>query len=823
MARHSSLLGILTLALSVAGAGCQLEKFFARDVGHGAARLTVRNAAILGKLIDDDTRCGFTSPQVLSGYVVDGDVGTVGTVTWTVSDCELSFGAPKRTSTDCNDVDRVVGGRMTVSAQRTVRGLITGDATTPVIPLENDAATLTFEADVFDYVVQLSNEKESATIQQGHISVEVAIHLARSLSMGVCAIDTSEVTLNRVTVTDAVYTVDTGDRVFDVDVPALEISAQLGEWEGTENVIAGSITVWDEEIDLGDDDVLDPGYDRDEFRAAYACKADLQVPQDYTCPDLVDVIGNGAARLLVSNVGNLVSAAVKDTRCGFASPHVVDTVRTTGEVGRDGGEAVFIIDQPCLIDLADDTFLSRTCQAVDTRGSGQARIRGTMRQRGRLTGDPAQPIIPTSRDAVEITFDVEFLEDGFHVATAAAGEAAKTFTVTAGGVTGRMRPRLAKDTITGACAVATPVVTFDGLVVKPGTRGLLQSGPLAVVVEIDAGTLDAQANAKDTTSGTVENDLEGSLTIRVLGEDARDVDVTGDLDPAYDPALATASYSCTANLEIPTSDDDCSFDRVLAENTARLAVQTAGTLAGLINADDSCGFEDTLGVLLFPIDVVGDSGDQGEITWEALDCPISRNDTFLQATDCSGGQTFVEGDATFVDVDRTVRGLREKALLGILVDSIVPQTENAVDIVMHEVQLTDFATWSVAAGADEPAGILVIHEGTLSATVQPATGARASEPETHDVATPVARLSSLRFSGDVSLHAQGKVFHFRVDNTELTATNGPFLGAENSLAGTVTIDGETHTLGTLALNPAYQASTFDAAYACTEDLQSPIR
>jgi len=807
---------LLSLA-TVAGAGCQIERLFAHDVGHGAARLTVRNAAILGKLIDDDTRCGFSSPQVLDGYVVDGEVGGTGTVTWTVEACELSFGAPKITSTDCNDVDRVVGGRMTVSAQRTVRGLITGDPKTPVIPLTNDAVHLVYEADVFDYVVVLSDQVESATIQQGHLSFDADVHLARSASMGVCAVDTSEVTIHRLSVSDAVYTVDTGDRAFAVDVPALEVSAQLGEWQGRENVITGSVTVWDDVVDLADNDVLDPSYDRDTFRAAYACKADLLVPQDYECPDLGEAVADGAARLLLSNVGNLVSAAVADTRCGFASPAVVDTVRTTGDVGRDGGEAVFVIDQACEIVL-DDALLSRTCQAVDTRGTGRARIKGTMRQRGRLTGDPLQPIIPTSRDAVEITFDIDF--DGFAVATGAAGDDVKTFTVKTGGVTGRMMPRLAKDTTTGACSVATPVVTFDNVVVKPGTGGLLKSGPLAVDVALDAGSLSAQANIKDG----VENTLDGELTVRVLGEEARAVDVSGDLDPEWDPALATASFAaCAPNLEIPASDDDCSFDAVLAENAARLAVQTAGTLAGLINGDDDCGFEDTLGVLMWPGEVVGDSGERGSMTWDVLDCPISRPADFQMSEDCSGGRTMVEGDASFVDVSRTVRGLREKMLLGVLIDSIVPQSRDSVDIVMREVQLTEFATWSLVPGSDEPAGILVIHDGTLSATVQPATGARESEPTTFDVATPVARLSSLRLSGDVSLHAQGKVFHFRVDDSELLATNGPFLGAENALSGTISVDGKAHTLEALPLNPDYRPQAFDAAYACTEDLLSPVR
>ncbi len=635
--------------------------------------------------------------------------------------------------------------------------------------------------------------------------------------MGVCAVDTSEVTINTIRVDDAVVAVDTGDSAFDVDVPAANIFAQLGEWEGRENVIGGAITVWDTGVDLktagSDGDVLDPDYDRETFRASYACKADLLVPQDYACPDLKETVVSGAARLLLNNAGNAVQAAVSDARCGFASPGVVSAVRLTGETGYDGGEAVFTIDSPCTIEFPELSTLSRTRQGKETKGQGRVLVRGTMRQRGRLTGDPAQPIIPTSRDAVEIVFDVSF--DGWSVGSGEEGS--KVFVADAGGVTGRMRPRLAKDESTGACSIPTPVVTFDNLAVKPGTTGLLRSGALAVRVDVDAGTLNAQVGNKDG----VENTLAGTISATVLGEDVS-IDVGGELDPDYDAGLAVAAFSCTPYLKIPVSDDECSFDAVIAENSARLAVQTAGNLASMINADDSCGFEDTLGVLLWPSEVIGSSGEMGSMSWDVVDCGIERADNTRMSSDCLGGETFVEGFADFVDVGRTVRGEREKMLLGVLVDSIVPREEDAVDVFMREVQLSEFATWSVAAGADAPAGVLVIHEGTLSATVQPALGARADDPETVDVPAPVARISSLHLSGDATLFAQGKTFHFRIDDADLLATNGAFMGAENSLSGAISIDGERHDVHA-ALNPDYDASAFDNGYSCNEVLLAPVR
>jgi hypothetical protein len=181
-----------------------------------------------------------------------------------------------------------------------------------------------------------------------------------------------------------------------------------------------------------------------------------------------------------------------------------------------------------------------------------------------------------------------------------------------------------------------------------------------------------------------------------------------------------------------------------------------------------------------------------------------------------GGTTWVEGDATYVDVGRTVRGERDSQFL--VVDSIIPRDRNSVDLDLRTVQLHEFAAYAVPAGADQPAGILVIHDGTLSATVQPATANRADDTATFDIPTPTARLSSVRLTGTASLYAQGKTFHFTITDANLNATNGSFLGAQNALSGSIGIDGRTLNLGQLALNPAYNASTFEDSYSCTENL-----
>jgi hypothetical protein len=818
MSRHVVVRPVLLAAAVAAGlAGCPLESLFPAEVGAGAARLTVRNAALLAKFVDLDTRCGFGSPDVLAGFTVDGEVGEVGQVTWRVDGCVLDFGDDTVINEDCHGVTRRAGGRVTIDAVRTVRGVLTGDPITPVVPLAADAAHLVYTADVDDFVVRLSDSDAAVTMHAGRLSLDADAHLAVSAAEGVCSIDTADVTVHALTVQDARYSVENEGSVFAVPVPALNVTAQLGRWQDRENTIAGTIRVWDTDVDLDDDPVLDPTYDREHFRASYECTANLQLPVSYSCPDLGETVVRGATRLLLNDTGMLVQAIVADTRCGFAAPDVVAGARLTGEIGRPGGEAVFTIDRPCAIDLPAERILGEDCNGTATIARGRATLRGSMRQRGRLTGDPLQPVIPASRDAVEIVFDIAF--DGWQVTTTDGRALADgpSFLARTGGITGTMRPRLAKDTLTGACALPTPVVAFDSLVVKPGTSGLLVKDGLAMGVTFRSGTFDAQAGDRDG----VANTLTGDVVVDTLGEEARAIDVSGDLDPDYDAAVARRAFTCTPNLVVPADDAACDFAPVLAENVGRLAIQTAGTLASMINTDDQCGFADQLGVLLWPSDVQGDSGDLGSMSWDIRDCTIATSDARVLAEDCVGTTTWVEGDADFVDVGRTVRGEREKQFF--VVDSIVPRDPAAVDVFLREVVLRDFATYTIAAGADEAEGILVIHDGVLSAVVQPALGARADDPSVVDVPTPVAVLSDVRLSGDATLYAQGKVFSFRIDDTQLSATNGRFAGGENALAGTVVLDGETHTLGGLRLNPAYAPSSFEEAYVCTDNLAGPVR
>lgn len=807
-------MGILAAALvaAVAGAaGCQIERFFAAEVGAGAGRITIRNAVKIISFIDDDTSCGFASERVKQAYRQDGELGSVGTVTWTVENCELDFGKELvPVGEDCNGVTTEARGKLIVNATRTIEGLLTGNPEQPVIPQSPDAVTFDITADVHDYEIRLSDKVTGLVVKSGRIEILAGVHLAQSASLGVCSVPTNDVTLTSVKVLDAQYTLDDGSRVFDVDVPLVDISGQLGVYDGLENHLDGRIVVWDTEVDLGVDHTLDPDYLAEEFRNAYTCEEDLALPVSFECLPLTPKLADGAAKLTVSNVGNLVSLLVDDTRCGFASFDVIDSAQLTGQVGKDGGEVLYRIDQPCTLDFPVKTPMKRDCLGKSTYVEGTAHVTGTMRVRGRLSGDPFQPVIPTSRDPAELVLSISF--DHFKVSDDASDQSLE---IVQGALTGRVKPRMAIDTVTGACSIATPVVTFDDLAYAPGAEAIVRSGGNALRVKIDGSLLDAQNGEK---AGR-ENYLEGNI---VVDGESYPIPLEGEpvLDPSYDAETFAASFACTPNMVVPATDEECNFQQVIGDGAARLVIQTVGTVASMVNSDSECGFEDKLGVLVFPTEIIGEVGEMGSMTWDVEACRVGSDTLMVQAEDCLGGATFVEG---FADVNATRTVLGERTTEYLLVDAIEPRNSRSVTIELRDVALHEFVTFPLAAGESTPLGMLTIHEGTLSAVVEPATGARADAPATFDRPTPVARISQVHLrNARATLEAQGKVFEIDIADTDLSATNGSLGGVTNQIAGTIMIDGDVVEIGG-ALNPTYNQATFEQSYLCTENLAGPVR
>lgn len=780
---------------------------FPERVAMGASRLTVRNAAVLLSILEDDAECGFSSPQVRDHPTLAGDAGSDGSATWTVRECRIHLGLdPREVGRDCGGKATRAGGTIIASATRTVRGTLTGNRANPVVPADADAVAIAVDARFDRYQVRMEGDPTGLTVEYGRLTFEASPRLAVSASKGLCAVPTNEVSLSHLRWEDAGLTVDDGSNVFTVEVAKSDCDAQVGRGPSRENALSGSIQVWGNDVAIptaDDRGGLDPHYDAEAYARTWDCKDDLAKPVTHQCPSLETVVGQGAARLTMRLFGSLADVLDRDATCGFASSGVLAGAKLTGTVGDAGGQAVLATTGPCLLRFPPRAVVHEDCAGVKTYLEGTALVTGKKTLSGILSGDPKEPVVPTGRDPAVVELAITF--QNLSVSDSASTH---VLAVESGALSGTLFPRVAVDTTTGACSMKTPVASFRGLAWKDGRLAVSSDGN-TIKLRVDESRLDAQNGAKDG----VENALSGTLTAN-----GKPVPIPAQLDPEYQAAAFLKSFTCDANLRLPASDADCDLTPMLAENAARLVVQTAGGAARMVNNDSHCGFEN-LWVKLGPVDVQGDPGTMGLMKWHVDGCRVGSDAPATQAQDCLGGVDVSDGHAT-VSATRTVTGEREK-LLG-LFDSIIPRSRTAVTIALDSVDLAGFAAYKVEAGAAAPRGILRFAAGSLTATVTPILGERKSSPGRFDIPTPLAMLDSVVLQGaDAMLEARGKKFHLKLPEARLTAMNGHWQGRGNSLAGTIRVGTRSFPLA-LPLDPDYDQGSFDQGYACTKDLRGLV-
>lgn len=799
---------LVVLIAVVAVTGC--ERLDPPAVGIGVARLSVRNAAVLTAIAGEDTTCGFKSAAVLASARVDGQAGGEGAVTWTVENCTLDLGELHVLATDCRGVETSVGGKVTISGTRTVEGVLTGDPASPVVPNKSKAVTIRQTVDATNFAVKRSDSTSALTIESGKFSWTARPPLAIATATEMCTITTNELTLSELTWEAAKVQVQSGERNFSVDIDSSSLSAQMGVGPDGENTLDGALSLWGTRVTIPtekDKQGLDPTYDPGLFVESYACKNDLKQPISRACPSLTDRLAQGASSLSVSVFGTLASAIDEDTRCGFASPASLASARATGQVG-GLGDVTFTITG-CQMTWAMPTALKTDCFGNSRLIQGQVTASGTKTVRGRLTGDPAAPVIPNVRDAASVTLSM-----GFDTLTATESNTTRGLIITSGTLRGTLGSRLGVDTTSGACSIKTPVVFFRDLEWSDARLTVI-SGASRYPLHATASSLDAQSGAREDH----ENWLEGSLT---LGGKAFTIPTGGGapvLDPTYEAARYVESFVCMPNLRIAATDADCSFEETLARNTARLVIQTAGAVASMINKDTSCGFDNTLNKLS-PSEVLGDPPMQGSMTWRVDGCVLNPGSNALLDRNCSGGERRASGEAN-VTGTRKVIGERETQLL--IIDAIIPQQHDAVTLNLNYIALREFAAWSLAPQTTMPAGKLTIHAGSLAVQMQPILGERTSEPGRYDVVTPVAKFDSVVLTGaEATLQAGAKTFTLQLPRVQLNAQAGTFRGQSNVVRGTVQIGQNTIDIGTLPLDPSFMQQSFDQSYACTMDLRGVV-
>lgn len=788
------------------------EKCAPGRVGQGLSRLTIRNMGAIANAINEDPDCGFDSPSVMENWEASGEPGENGTVTWR-TECEVEFtqGEPSEDE-NCNGVVTLATGRVKITASRTIEGYLTGNTKTPVVPNGPEAVAIHIENAEFDnFKVTSSDSDAHLTMIDGSISGTVRPRVAADADRGVCQVPTGDARLENVKYGPSLVRVVGEGRDFQVEVGDSSLNAINGKFDDGENRLWGSITVWGsaQEIPINDDQhALNPDYDAAKQIESFSCLEDLAQPVRYDCEtDVRPLIAQGASQLTIQTIGMLTKLAEADEVCGFSSPDVKYNPTIEGEVGDVGGTAVYTIDTPCEMTFAPSTVIDSDCTGRNTYASGVVRITGTKTVNGYVSGDPEDAIVPTTRDPARIELTADFSDLSVWTDP---GE--NRLTIASGQVTGTIRPRLAIDKANGACSKTTPVTAFEN-VAWSNAQVTVESEGMTFGVTLEGASLNAQNGSKDG----VTNQLYGTL---MMDGETFDIPISDNpvLDPDYDQAVFDQRYQCDADMQIPKNDADCNMQKPLAEGAGRLVIQTIGALGTMINEDKSCGFS-AIRKLVRPDRVEGAPGEQGLMEWSTSGCTMESNNPEKYDDDCKGREKFFSGRADF-EAMRTVRGLREEidvfGLFGI--DSIVPQTFDAVDLGLTSVRVRDFLAYDIDPGKNGPERTMWIEDATLRAQVKPIVAENPEEPGRHDVKTNIAHITSVSMTGtNAQILFEGKRFNVFIDSVNLEAFNGSWdvMGMTNVIRGSVTINGETFEYpGDAGLDPDFELSDFTQRYEC---------
>ncbi len=790
-------------ALVAAAAGC--PQCAGQQVGEGVARLTIRNVGAMATLVNDDTTCGFASDAVQQAATIQGSPGALGTLTLTVTDCAIDAGKSTDVSTDCNGDKTTASGKVTLSATRTVSGVVTGDPQNPIVPASADSLVITITSAKFDnFKVSKSTSTDKLTMVSGSISAAVSPRLAVAASNGACAIPTANTSFS-----DVIYAsgskvfVDTPDNQFDADVDASSLEAQNGVGAGGENTISGTITVFGSSVDATGDGALDPDYDAARFTASYACTDDFASPESFDCGDVTQQVADGAARLSIQMLGTIAGLADADTDCGFSSAAAQGTAVVDGDAGDSG--AITTTVTACTLTFPDDTAGADDCTGNHALVSGSVTVTATKTVSGRLTGNADTPVVPDDDQPATFVFSA-ITVDGFKVASTANENA---LLARSGTLTGSVTPRTARSTAdsagAGSCSVLTPDAHFSTVTWSDADLQVSSaSGSFGLVVS------SASLNAVNGNFDASTNNLSGTVT--VAGNVLSVPSDNAGLDPAFDQAAFDATWQCNPDIADTTDPFDaggaqCKFVAPLAVGAAALSVQALGTVAGLVDADTTCGFTSAAvaGTPAFAGGEVGDDGVTATFTLPADGCVLDIPQAIVVSTDCLGRTTSVAGTIT-VRGTKAVTGFRT----GDPLEPVVP-TSTQPAVFDLSVDLEHFQVTTSPAG---PAA-LDVHSGTLAGTVRPVV---ALDPASGacSVVTPHAAFTDLAWSsGDVTLISDGSRFNLDLaaSGDTFSAINGQVGADENTLSGTVDVDGAAVTVGG-PLDPGYDHDTFNSTFQC---------
>jgi hypothetical protein len=506
----------------------------------GSARLTVMMFGNVANVLNLDTTCGFSSPSQMSP-TLSGSLGERGgSATYTIaSPCELRFAMPTVVAKDCTGATVTMQGSVKVTGTRVVRGIVSGDPTTPIVPVSRDLATLQLSMQFTDFSV-IDSTGRGIKVASGQLSGTLLPRGAKDTTTGACSVPTPVSTFQGLAWTNGQVSVVVPGASFDLTLTSSMIDAQNGTKDGTSNTLSGTLIANGKSVTLPPE--LDPGFNQKDFDARYACTPNMVLPQSDADCDMYDVIGPGVARLLIQTAGAAAGRIANDSSCGFS--HWWTRLTPTAVTGGDGeeGSMTFHIDD-CDVGSSAPTEYGTDCLGGKSSIQGVLKMSATQVVTGKrddiLYLVPS--ITPDAPDSVTVTFDHADMTNlaAWHTAAGASGPEYK-LTLQSGTMTGTAKPVTGQSkSDPGDYDVGTPVATFTNLAFNGGAATLFADGK-TFKLNIDSATLNAMnghfRGQGNYLSGTISIDHHMVMLPQMV------------LNPSYEQQAFDASYACTADL-----------------------------------------------------------------------------------------------------------------------------------------------------------------------------------------------------------------------------------------------------------------------------------
>lgn len=484
-------------------------------VAGGAARLAVKAIGNIGALMQQDEVCGFAGrgPDVI---VADADSDTRGTAVWRSVDCPVTTSA----------------GTLLVTASMSLRGRLTGDALTPVIPERSDGVILAIEEAHGAFIVE--TEAASLLLANAMLSGTARPRLAVGES-GICTVATAHASVEA-NIARADATLIKGALRLPVTLEQLAVRAVNGRAEnGMTNHIEGSLVVDGELVSLGAQEELVTGFNDAAFDALVNETPNIRAPASFEC-DPRAFLGLQAARLLISNTGDLAARLGDDAQCGF------------------GGGLGALLNPDDVVDLGDGTWRStivtegcaiagastQNCLAETSEPIGVATFDASLFITG-LHVPFTQIVVPDTPRSTRIVIERAQLDAAGKRNFSDDGAPGPAHVVATGVVSATIEPSLAGRAL-AVFDVATPVahiaLSSERLDV---TLFLTAVGDVALPLVLEEIDLVANNGPAGDDTVDIENSIEGSLVI-----DGRRVDIARGtvLVPGQTPSSFDASYVC---------------------------------------------------------------------------------------------------------------------------------------------------------------------------------------------------------------------------------------------------------------------------------------